>query len=241
MKKLFSEWIGQFDEDTRYDIEDMIGDSSYDIASVEMGCHNNEHQANEYFESDRYADFARIASVDDSYVLYTDNEAIEWVVYDNKSEAIQDMDKLGNTLLPTIQTQIDEFKSELDAEMRDKISVKAKREFNSSGSFYSFNIYFEDDLLIDGIFSLNADGIINDVTTLNNLKKHLQNEYGIDIISIEKIRHHFDRYYELILFKDGYSITKKINICGTTQGRTKKTVDYIEMLDIDEILEELAE
>lgn len=240
MQISYKEWIKNLTEDEVEQIEDKMIDCDLVEQCLKMGYASEEDVAWGYFR-DREPLYAELREINGYNVITKGEEDFDKsLVYDDKEEAMKKILTFENTLYPSIENQIETFQNEL-GDYCGRVDVIAKQEFNNGGNFYSFNIQLDDMLFEDGVFSLNADEIIRDIKVFDSLECTLKNEYGIKILSIEKTRDNFERYYELELKKDDNYITTEIHIPCWTQGSPKKIVSFVNDLDIDAILEEFKE
>lgn len=239
MKENFDKWLENFSEEEQEEITDMLCESQEGDKIVFLGFSNNEDVADAYFENE-CENLAYLRKMKDNYILFADEGIVPTMVFNNLQEAETELKKLENSLYPSIEKQIEKFENEIGKYM-DRIDIRVKAESNNNGHFYSFDIRLDGYLLEDGIFELDAEDIIEDIKTYDGLKEEIRKKYKIDIISIRKKRDNFERYYIFELEKGHDYITKEIHIPNILQGKSRKISDFIKLLDMNEILEQLEE
>lgn len=236
--KNFNEWLDTFNDEEQEEILEKAFDENEEIAAVEMGYRTLEEVADGYFNN-VYSIYAHVNEFKNSYILFLDNQPCkESKVYNNKEEALEELKKLENSLYKSIDKQIEEFKAGLQ-EDKNRVEIEVKKEYNNSGNYYSFNIYLDENLLVDGVFNLDPEEVKKDIESIDNFKEEIYNEYNIFVTDVKKTKSNFERYYDFEFTKGENIFTTTVHIPGSLQGKTRNTIDFIKDIDIEEILENL--
>ena len=220
-----------------------------DIDNVIIGFDNPEHQAKGYFKpDDTYPFTATLFDVKDAFKEfgveqgYVVKEAYE-IYYEDKELLFENLEEAQNYLKSLENTELESIEKIMNDFMRllnDSFDIKAREEYNNSGEWVSFNIYYNGDLIYDGAFiDTLEDKLAEELNSLTNVQEWMLDE-GFKITSIQKVKGFpsWNKSYEVTIEKDDFSTTVEVEIRGM-QGRPRNTLNFIkDKIDIDELIDE---
>ena len=167
----YNDWIKNFDDEEIEEIEEIFSCGD-EIIEVYMGYMDKEHAAYGYFDG-RSPIYARVFNVKDAYILCIPNEYFyeEPQVYFTEIDVTKAAEKLENSLYPGIDEQIENFKLELNMlninnlVNTNDVDIYVKRKYNYS-DLYSFNVYYNDKLILDDIKTLDTKRIYTQIISI---------------------------------------------------------------------------
>lgn len=224
---LLKDWIKRFSNDEIALINSIIFKGK-SINNVIMGYRSEEEVANDYFyalkNTKTISAYLKELTIRDNiyYLLIVSDEIITSRVYENYNLAKEQLFNLKDSLYPSIQAQIEEFKSELGV-FAPIIDITVTREEKSNLHQYSFNIFLNNKIFEKRAFILSAADTLEDIANINMLSDELINNYNATIISIsKKLIEHKIHYLFDIKIND---IVKKLDIC--ISGKYSNIEDYL--------------
>lgn len=175
-------------------------------------------------------------------LVYTDNyNGNEYYFYSDAEEAEADFEQLKDSKEPYICNVVSEFEKEIKNTYDYSIWVCVKKEY--SHPFYSFNIYDDDVLIVDGVYDLGEEQN-EEVKNYLDLCKYLRNK-NLYIESIDKNVDGFTRYYTITVGMCGTNkhvevevpMDGKAALKGYHQGVERSLVNvFKDFVDIDDLL-----
>lgn len=164
-------------------------------------------------------------------------EGCEIKFYVTEESAEMALYRLESSGLQSISTEIYEFERELEELGLDEydITINLVREINNGGNFHSYQVFYNEVLILDNCFSLDRIQAISCCNSINSIRK------GVETFKIEEIskeKDGFNRYYEVTFTKGQFETTHefKINPLKFPQGQTRNTIDVVmETMDFDSL------
>lgn len=181
-----------------------------------------------------------------SLVWVNDDNGDEFYFHSDKEEAEIQFDYLKGSEEPFIENEIDKFKTSIKETLNFEIQVEVKDEFRDP--FYTYNIYDNDVLIVDGIYDLD-EGAKADVINYIEFKNYLKSQ-NLYLDSIEKQVDGFARYYIVSIGMYGKYDTIDIDIPmdgkafvkGYYQGVKRSLVDvFKDFVDMDDVMQQLKD
>lgn len=181
-----------------------------------------------------------------SLVWVNDDNGDEFYFYSDKEEAEIQFDYLKGSEEPFIEDEIDKFKTSIKETLNFEIQVEVKEEFRDP--FYTYNIYDNDVLIVDGTYDLDEAAKI-DVINYIEFKNYLESQ-NLYLDSIEKQIDGFTRYYVVSIGMYGKYDTVDIDIPmdgkafsrGYYQGVQRSLVDvFKDFVDIDDLMQQFKD
>lgn len=178
-----------------------------------------------------------------SLVWVNDDNGDEFYFYSDKEEAEIQFDYLKGSEEPFIEDEIDKFKTSIKETLNFEIQVEVKDEFRNP--FYTYNIYDNDVLIVDGIYDLD-EGAKADVINYIEFKNYLESQ-NLYLDSIEKQIDGFTRYYIVSIGMYGKYGTVDIEVPmdgkafakGYYQGVKRSLVDvFKDFVDMDDLMQQ---
>ena len=181
-----------------------------------------------------------------SLVWVDDYNGDEYYFYSDPEEAKAQFDCLKDSEEPFIEDEIDTFKSTIKEALNYDIQVEVKSEVGYP--FYTYNIYDNDILIVDGAYDLDETTKM-DVVNYIEFKNYLESQ-NLYLDSIEKQIDGFTRYYIVSIGMYGKYDTIDINIPmdgkafakGYYQGVKRSLVDvFKDFVDMDDLMQQLKD
>lgn len=228
------------EEELEEEFETIIENQEY-VLDVVLGYDSEEQAADAYFKGEGLPREAYLAMYDDVYLLKVDGTPDEeQEVFTSRLEGVKAILALEGTLYPSIETMLAQFEDELEAMdpiLAARVEIKVVREDNNSGHWWSFNIYYRDCLLGDGIFELDTETIQQKAQEFEAIHTSYKRQ-GIMVEYIRKVKaSNFQRYYEFLFEKeiddDFVRLTDCAEISPFLQGRPRWTTKYLESCQED--------
>lgn len=178
-----------------------------------------------------------------SLVWVDDYDGDEYYFYSDQEEAKTQFDYLKDSEEPFIEHEIDKFKTSIKETLNFEIQVKVKEEFRDP--FYTYNIYDNDVLIVDGTYDLD-EAAKADVINYIEFKNYLESQ-NLYLDSIEKQVDGFTRYYIVSIGMYGKYDTIDIDIPmdgkafskGYYQGVKRNLVDvFKDFVDMDDLMQQ---
>lgn len=181
-----------------------------------------------------------------SLVWVDDFDGDEYYFYSDKEEAKTQFDYLKDSEEPFIENEIDTFKSTVKEALNYDVQIKVKSEVGHP--FYTYNIYDNDVLIVDGAYDLD-ETTKTDVVNYIEFKNYLES-LNLYLDSIEKQIDGFTRYYDVSIGLYGKHDTVDIDIPmdgnayakGYYQGVKRSLVDvFKDFVDIDDLMQQFKD
>ena len=181
-----------------------------------------------------------------SLVWVDDYNGDEYYFYSDAEEAKAQFDCLKDSEEPFIEDEIDTFKSTTKEALNYDVQVEVKSEVGHP--FYTYNIYDNDILIVDGAYDLDETTKM-DVVNYIEFKNYLESQ-NLYLDSIEKKLDGFTRYYIVSIGMYGKYDTVDIEVPmdgkafakGYYQGVKRSLVDvFKDFVDIDDLRQQLKD
>lgn len=243
LKMNIVEWLEQklgrslTEEEFQEELDHIFQKEEY-LEHVDLGYESEEQAVDAYFSSRvEMPCQAVLTAYEDVFVLRAYNEPDEEQrVFTSREEGLKALFALEWTLEPSIERFIQEVELELEAldpVLAARVDIKPKREFNNDGHCVSFNIWYRDYLLGDGLFYLEAEEIQTQAQIFETIHTSYKQQ-GITIEHVRKVKSNFERYYECIFEKeikgDFVQETEWIPLSPFEQGIPRWTTDCLEAI-----------
>lgn len=180
-------------------------------------------------------------------LVWVDNyNGDEYYFYSDPEEAKARFDCMKDSEEPFIEDEIDTFKSTIKEALNYDVQVEVKSEVGHP--FYTYNIYDNDVLIVDGAYDLDETTKM-DVFNYIEFKNYLASQ-NLYLDSIEKQIDGFTRYYIVSIGMYGKYDTIDINIPmdgkafakGYYQGVKRSLVDvFKDFVDMDDLMKQLKD
>ena len=240
---MWNEWLDLqgFDDEAVERLEEKIWECHPDVYldEVSKGFKTLEDVARNYFNDQGYSRYATLSKWDGWFILCEDNEddSSEWIVFHNENEDRKELQLLESYFYPSIEESIKQFKSDLkhlSPQFAEQIDIDVIQEFNNSGHFHSYNLYLDNQLILDGVFFLNANDCYNEFKNFQIFKDLLESkQIYIEGIKKERSTIGFDRYYvftfESLIDGSWVQIEHPITV-HVPQGQPRTTTDFLESI-----------
>lgn len=181
-----------------------------------------------------------------SLVWVNDDNGDEFYFHSDKEEAEIQFDYLKGSEEPFIEDEIDTFKSTVKEALNYDVQIKVKLEV--SHPFYTYNIYDNDVLIVDGAYDLD-EAAKADVINYIEFKNYLESQ-NLYLDSIEKQIDGFTRYYIVSIGMYGKYDTVDVDIPmdgeayakGYYQGVKRSLVDvFKDFIDMDDLIQQFKD
>lgn len=181
-----------------------------------------------------------------SLIWVDDYNGDEYYFYSDKEEAKTQFDYLKDSEEPFIENEIDVFKSAIKEELNYGVQVKVKSECGHP--FYTYNVYDNDVLIVDGTYDLD-EAAKTDVINYIEFKNYLESQ-NLYLDSIEKQIDGFTRYYIISIGMYGKYGTVDIEVPmdgkafskGYYQGVKRSLVDvFKDFVDMDDLMQQFKD
>ena len=181
-----------------------------------------------------------------SLVWVDDYNGDEYYFYSDKEKAKAQFDDLKDSEEPFIENEIDGFKSTIKKALNYDVQVKVKSECGDP--FYTYNIYDNDVIIVDGTYDLD-EAAKTDVINYIEFKNYLAS-LNLYLDSIEKQVDGFTRYYIVSIGMYGKYGTVDIEVPmdgkayvkGYYQGVKRSLVDvFKDFVDMDDLMQQLKD
>lgn len=181
-----------------------------------------------------------------SLVWVDDYNGDEYYFYSDAEEAKAQFDCLKDSEEPFIEDEIDTFKSTIKEALNYDVQVEVKSEVGYP--FYTYNIYDNDVLIVDGTYDLD-EAAKTDVINYIEFKNYLESQ-NLYLDSIEKQIDGFTRYYivsigmygkydtiDIDIPMDGEAFAKRYY-----QGVKRSLVDvFKDFVDMDDLMQQFKD
>ncbi len=250
-KNMKEKWIGleaflsTLTEKEQEVVDTFIESDNEAICEVLIGYRSEEDQTIGYFKG-RYPDIAQLYEfkIEDGinkgiyYLLITESyDEYTYQICKNKTFALKEIAELENSEFPNIDDLISTFKCHFIEDIR----VEVKKEHNNGGHFHSYNIYYNDELILDGVFSLNEDIIAETKACIELIDDEI-NGYKINSIKKCKGNPSWNKSYVIEFEKKSITVEYEVNLdgyahcIGMGQGQPKTIAQVINnLVDFDEV------
>lgn len=241
MKMTYEKALETLTNEQKEEVKNDLGDSDYEVASVVMGYQDEEavwHGYNDGCEPMK----CTIYLLGGLYYVDVEDEFDGWVeyVFDNKKEAIAEMNCNENMYGGSIEEMIEEFLQDM-SNSDYVVEVAVNGENGRSGNFFSYDIYHNGMMIQEGAFSLDAEEIRELLDQYYKMNDSLNKTYGITISSIIKKKDFFERYYCITFEKDEIEIDRRFDISPILQGITRSPLEFLSKKDIIDIVDEFQQ
>lgn len=181
-----------------------------------------------------------------SLVWVDDYDGDEFYFHSDREKAEIQFDHLKNSEAPFIENVINEFETDIKKLLNYDIQVKVKSECGDP--FYTYNIYDNDVLIVDGTYDLD-EGAKTDVINYIEFKNYLESQ-NLYLDSIEKQVDGFTRYYDVSIGMCGKHDTVDIDIPmdgnafakGYYQGVKRSLVNvFKDFVDMDDLMQQFKD
>lgn len=203
------------------------------LRAVKIGYENEEDRYRGHYEGELYeleAKQVKFKNIYEGPTIIKESPEDGYVIkfYGAEESANRELNRLESSGLPSIDSEIYEFEKRLEELGLDpyEITINVEREINNGGHSFSYQVFYNEVLLLDNCFSLDGLRVAECFRLITSIRKGI---YCFHIEEISKEKDGFNRYYNVTFTKGQFETTHQVEInpLKFPQGQTRNTLEVI--------------